>query len=259
MIDKLISGVDMMTRNELIAAATDTFRDSPPKRSSTFEIKDNDEAAATAGTPIAGRQSSSGMDSTTDGSVPQGSCLYQIPLPNGMAGKTYGSLYKKLSKKGVIPLGLLRGTGSPTLIAPYVYTNPNYDTELNIYDRVFILSVKPIPDEQDCPTVSASAVTVLPLEIVVHDLCCCVFGRTRRNQLLTLQITMLPPQQEPCQDVLSNPIRFSIPTFRGPCLMDSPLIAPGHSRSSPPSLPTSSNCGRSCRRSLVTSIASLTR
>ncbi len=83
----------------------------------------------------------------------QGSCFYQIPIPEDMAQRSYGSLYKRLSKKGIIPLGLLRGVGSTSTSfsskaapAPYVYTNPVFDTELNAGDRVFILSVRPISD-----------------------------------------------------------------------------------------------------------------
>jgi hypothetical protein len=154
-IDKLISGVDLMTRSEMITNfhdAMNTKNKSFRAHSSKFELKDLVDAGAGLSTP-------GGADTPETGVTLQGSCLYQIPLSTQMVGKSYGSLYKRLSKKGIVPLGLLRGTGSPDLVAPYVYTNPSYDTELNEYDRVFILSVKPIPDERDVPPVSLRAAT----------------------------------------------------------------------------------------------------
>ena len=65
-----------------------------------------------------------------------GSSLYQIPIPDGLASRTYGALYTKLAEKKMIPLGLLRGvfsntnTGPKTNKMPYVFTNPPKDTEL---------------------------------------------------------------------------------------------------------------------------------
>jgi hypothetical protein len=86
----------------------------------------------------------------------KGSCLYQINLPEGLEKKTYGTLFKQLSMEGMIPLGLLRGTftninmGPKANRMPYVYTNPDKNTELYGCDRVFVLS--PTPFQTTGPT-----------------------------------------------------------------------------------------------------------
>jgi hypothetical protein len=84
----------------------------------------------------------------------QGSCLYQLELHDSLykvtSYPTYGSLFKKLSSEGIIPLGLLRGVfngcslGPTGNKSPYVFTNPDKDTPLYKYDKVFVLSTKPI-------------------------------------------------------------------------------------------------------------------
>jgi len=84
----------------------------------------------------------------------QGSCLYQLELQDSLyrvtSYPTYGSLFKKLSSEGIIPLGLLRGVfngcslGPTGNKSPYVFTNPDKDTPLYKYDKVFVLSTKPI-------------------------------------------------------------------------------------------------------------------
>jgi hypothetical protein len=79
-----------------------------------------------------------------------GSCLYQMSIPDGYHNKTYGRLFKHLSGLGIVPIGLLRGTfagmsvGPRANRAPYVYTNPDKDTELFHCDKVFVLSTKPV-------------------------------------------------------------------------------------------------------------------
>ena len=84
----------------------------------------------------------------------QDSCLYQLELQDSLyrvaSYPTYGSLFKKLSSEGIIPLGLLRGVfngcslGPTGNKSPYVFTNPDKDTPLYKYDKVFVLSTKPI-------------------------------------------------------------------------------------------------------------------
>lgn len=79
----------------------------------------------------------------------KGSCLYQISLPEGLAGKTYGALYQHLATLGMVPLGLFRGTfanmnmGPKANRMPYVFTNPSKETELYSCDRVFVLATTP--------------------------------------------------------------------------------------------------------------------
>jgi hypothetical protein len=78
-----------------------------------------------------------------------GSSLYQISIPDGLESRTYGALYRLLSRRKCIPLGILRGVFSNTKSGPksnkmpYVYTNPPKDTELFSCDKIFVLS--PIP------------------------------------------------------------------------------------------------------------------
>jgi hypothetical protein len=79
-----------------------------------------------------------------------GSSLYQIPLPEGLASRTYGALYTLLAKRKQIPLGILRGvfsntkSGPKSNLTPYVFTNPPKDTELFSCDKIFILSQTPV-------------------------------------------------------------------------------------------------------------------
>lgn len=74
------------------------------------------------------------------------SALYQQPIPDGLESRTYGALFRFLSKSGVIPVGLYRGVFPQMKVGPkhnklpYVYTNPTKDTELFSCDKVFVLS-----------------------------------------------------------------------------------------------------------------------
>jgi hypothetical protein len=60
--------------------------------------------------PRAMRRNSALLFSTSIIKNIEGSCLYQIPVPESMVSKTYGDMYKFLSERGIIPMGLLRGT-----------------------------------------------------------------------------------------------------------------------------------------------------
>ena len=77
-----------------------------------------------------------------------GSALYQISVPETLTIKTYGHMFRHLTKEGILPLGLLRGVfanmsmGPRSNKMPYVFTNPHKDTELYLCDRVFVLSQK---------------------------------------------------------------------------------------------------------------------
>ena len=77
-----------------------------------------------------------------------GSSLHQILVPDNLKKQTYGELFKALSQRGMIPLGLLRGTFPAMNIGPkgnklpYVYTNPSKETEVFSCDKVFVLSQK---------------------------------------------------------------------------------------------------------------------
>jgi len=78
------------------------------------------------------------------------SSLYQIGIPDGLESRTYGALYRLLSRRKQIPLGILRGVFSHTKSGPksnkmpYVFTNPPKDTELFTCDKVFVLSQTPV-------------------------------------------------------------------------------------------------------------------
>ena len=80
-----------------------------------------------------------------------GSCIYQIPVPDDAENKTFGYMYKFLSQRdNIIPIAVLRGTFPHMKIGPkgnkmpYVFTNPDKDTELFTCDRLFVLSQKPL-------------------------------------------------------------------------------------------------------------------
>lgn len=79
-----------------------------------------------------------------------GSCLYQMAVPENLDQKSYGHLYQMLSSKGIIPIGILRGTfshlniGGKSNKVPYVFTNPDKGVELFSCDRIFVLSTSPI-------------------------------------------------------------------------------------------------------------------
>lgn len=76
----------------------------------------------------------------------QPSYLYQLPVPRDLDGaKTYGTLFQNLSAQGMLPLGILRGTGGCLgNNLPFVNTNPNADSKLYAADCVFVLSPTPI-------------------------------------------------------------------------------------------------------------------
>jgi hypothetical protein len=78
------------------------------------------------------------------------SCLYQIPIPENLEPRTFGALFKYLSNDNMIPLAILRGTFTHLKLGPlgnkmpYVFTNPNSDSELFSCDKIFVLSQKPL-------------------------------------------------------------------------------------------------------------------
>ncbi len=139
-INKLITGVDQVERSELMekAGLELGFID----KNKVDESSDSDED----------NQSSKDLQMQRARrkllKIPN-SCLYQISLPDNLPQKTYGALYQFLSVQGIIPLGVLRGTFSNIAMGPksnrmpYVYTNPDKDTELYTCDRIFVLSTKP--------------------------------------------------------------------------------------------------------------------
>ena len=76
------------------------------------------------------------------------SSLYQIPIP-ALETRTYGSLFQHLSRQGIIPIALYRGVFPSTNLGPkmnampYIFTNPQSETEIFSCDQVFVLSQKP--------------------------------------------------------------------------------------------------------------------
>ncbi len=81
--------------------------------------------------------------------------LMQIAVPDGLESRTYGSLYKFLSHRDIIPLGLYRGVFPHMKLGPkankmsYVFTNPAKDTELFSCDRIFVLSPNNVIKNRD--------------------------------------------------------------------------------------------------------------
>ena len=89
---------------------------------------------------IKGKKKSSGLHNIVS------STLYQIPIP-ALETRTYGSLFQHLISQGMIPIALYRGVStnlSPRMNhMPYVFTNPQIETEVFSCDQVFVLSQKP--------------------------------------------------------------------------------------------------------------------
>lgn len=168
-LNRLISGVDHIEAAELAAEATakvaaqsgdtkaaaaEPTSDSDSGDSDTF---DTNAVRLPKSSPKKGgpRSSIVGMTSAKVASTKrikdiQGSCLYQMSIPDNFNEKTYGKLFQKLALQGIIPLGILRGTfaglsvGPRANRAPYVYTNPEKDVELFKCDKIFVLSTKAI-------------------------------------------------------------------------------------------------------------------
>jgi hypothetical protein len=134
-VNKLISGIDQAEHSELVAKAS---YEVAHQNDEDDDGSENDEKSAARNATIKSKLNSI-----------QGSCLYQVSLPDGLEQKTYGALFQYLAARGSIPLGLLRGTfanmnmGPKANRMPYVFTNPSKETELFSCDRVFILSTTP--------------------------------------------------------------------------------------------------------------------
>jgi hypothetical protein len=170
-MNRLISGVDNIEAAELAAEATAKVAQQAgdAKGAAAVEALNSDSDSGdsdnfdTNAAPVpkasptrrGGRATIVGMTSAKVASTKrikdiQGSCLYQMNIPDSFNEKTYGKLFQKLSTQGIVPLGLLRGTfaglsvGPRANRAPYVYTNPEKDTEIFKCDKIFVLSTKPI-------------------------------------------------------------------------------------------------------------------
>jgi hypothetical protein len=72
--------------------------------------------------------------------------MYCIPVPEGLLSRTYGALFKALSKQFIIPLAIIRGVfksgsaGGRGNKMRYTYTNPSKDTEIFSCDQVIVLA-----------------------------------------------------------------------------------------------------------------------
>jgi len=110
----------------------------------------NDVQAETSSQNSTAKSKDSGDSQSVKKKKVLGSSLYQISIPDGLESRTYGSLYKFLAAKNIIPLGLYRGVFSHMKMGPkmnkdsYVFTNPPKDTELFSCDKVYVLSQAPI-------------------------------------------------------------------------------------------------------------------
>lgn len=142
-MNKLISGIDQAERSELVAKAAAEVAKNQEESGTSSEEEDT-------GMLSASKKSSHSLmvHASALGRI-ESSCLYQMSLPENLEKKTYGALYQHLASQGIVPLGLLRGVfsnmnmGAKANRSPYVYTNPDKDTELYTCDRVFVLSIKP--------------------------------------------------------------------------------------------------------------------
>jgi len=71
----------------------------------------------------------------------ESSQVFQISMPSEFWNKKYGYLFRGLAENGVIALGLLRSHKKSGCTLPYVYTNPEKETELYQTDKIFVLSL----------------------------------------------------------------------------------------------------------------------
>jgi hypothetical protein len=145
-VNKLVSGVDQMERTDLADEAQKKMLANP-----NGEIQsDSDDPDFESGSmkQMSGKKPALAR-LKSDVRTIEGSCLYQIPLPENLPKKTYGALYQHLAQSGMVPLGIYRGIFSNMNIGPksnrmpYVFTNPSKDTELYSCDRVFVLATSP--------------------------------------------------------------------------------------------------------------------
>ena len=197
-LNKLISGVNDVEAAELAAEATTRVAvqtaepvdgSAEPESDEDSELSDKSDtfdvnARLSRKTQVAsGRPSQVGMNLARVASTKrikdiQGSCLYQMSIPESFTEHTYGKLFKELSVQGIIPLGILRGTfsgmnmGPKANRAPYVYTNPDKETELFKCDKIFVLSPKPLQadgklDLKVSTHLSSSPILFLTLSISV--------------------------------------------------------------------------------------------
>jgi hypothetical protein len=80
----------------------------------------------------------------------EGSCFYQMKVTKDLLRKPYERVFRELTKKGILPLAIMRGTisdgqpGPTGNFSPYIYTNPFPYAELYLCDSLFVLSVQPI-------------------------------------------------------------------------------------------------------------------
>jgi hypothetical protein len=158
-INKLISGIDELDRYDLMTRAArelangkdDTKTDSDSSGSDAGNDSQKSEAISSRNLREENRRMSMTILNRTRNrlQVIRGSCLYQMAIPENLEKRTYGGLYQYLASRGKVPLGLLRGIfanmnmGPKSNLMPYVYTNPDKDTELYSCDRVFVLSTTP--------------------------------------------------------------------------------------------------------------------
>ena len=166
--------------------------DSDSDESDTFDTNaasSSKRSPSKKGNAQGGRPSQIGMNSAKVASTKrikdiQGSCLYQMALPDNFNDRTYGRLYQKLSSQGIIPLGILRGTFSGMSVgpkanrAPYVYTNPEKDTELFKCDKIFVLSTKPI-----------QADSKLDLKVIIYYICTTIITTTITTIVIIITTT----------------------------------------------------------------------
>lgn len=163
-INKLISGIDELDRNDLMTRAARelaTGKEDATDSDSASDNGDGDgngsaESASSRQVRADNRRMSMTILNRTRSRLQliRGSCLYQMAIPDSLEKRTYGCLYQHLAARGKVPLGLLRGIfanmnmGPKSNLMPYVFTNPDKDTELYSCDRVFVLSTTPERVEQ---------------------------------------------------------------------------------------------------------------
>jgi len=155
-VNKLISGVDLMERADLISQAAKRAEENDMPTAEANSSDDDDDN--TPKPPMQKRSSVSALCKSKLTEI-KGSCLYQVPISETHVNQKYGDVFKLLANQGVIPMGLFRIPAEVTSgdegdksdhrqstsnKLPYVYTNPDKDVVLRKGDKVFCLSLRPI-------------------------------------------------------------------------------------------------------------------
>ena len=130
-IKKLLSGAEQLESGDLESKATtrclefeNSFNDpgsskAHRRRSSDTQSSDSDREGSTHASKGDGPDNEKESDPRAALRAIQGSCLYQIEVPDIAGPNTYGNLYRILSAQGSAPFFVNLAIAAPCLSAPH--------------------------------------------------------------------------------------------------------------------------------------------